>query len=101
MEREIPLLTVRQIAELGDEDVIILHRNFKPIQAYRMSVERYPVLVKRQHMDVPPVPLLPSPHLPPFLPNWRRRYLQPGAYSLFGPGDMARWPVIKREEETP
>jgi type IV secretory pathway TraG/TraD family ATPase VirD4 len=106
MEREVPLLTVRQIAELDDEEIIVLHRNFKPIQAKRMSIEKYPVLVERQQLAAPPVSLLPPPELPPFLPNWRRRYLHhgalrldAGAYPLFAPEAVAQWPIMYRNDD--
>jgi type IV secretory pathway TraG/TraD family ATPase VirD4 len=106
-EREIPLLSVRQIAELDDEEIIVLHRHFKPIQAHRMSIDKYPALIERQQLAAPPVPRLPHPHLHPSFPTWRRRALQPGAvrlnagaYPLYAPEAVAQWPVMVSKEET-
>ena len=71
-----------------------------------MSIDKYPVLAQRQQLTAPPAPLLPRPQLAPILPTWRRRYLQSGAmrltagaYPLFAPEDLARWPVMYGEEE--
>jgi type IV secretory pathway TraG/TraD family ATPase VirD4 len=101
-ERDIPLLSVRQLAEMDDEDVIIFHRNYKPMQAHRMGVEPYPELVTRQ-----PIFALPAPTPLPRFRRWHRRYLQPGAsrldpgpYALYAPETVARWPVMYRDEET-
>jgi type IV secretion system protein VirD4 len=104
-EREVPLLTVRELAELDDEDVLVFHRGFKPIRAKRMGITEYPVLRERQHLAPPPLPLLPSPQPPAYLPHWRRRYLQAGAlrltagaYPLYAREAVAHWPVMYREE---
>jgi type IV secretory pathway TraG/TraD family ATPase VirD4 len=106
-EREIPLLSVRQIAEMDDEDIIVLHRNYKPIQAHRMSIDKYPALVERQQLATPPVPCLPHSQPQMSLPNRPRRFLQPGAlglnsgpYPLYAPETVAHWPVMVRDETT-
>jgi type IV secretory pathway TraG/TraD family ATPase VirD4 len=106
-EREVPLLTVRELAELDDDDMLVFHRGYKPIRARRMGVADYPILQERQDLTAPPVPLLPAPEPHPFLPSWQRRYIQPGAfrldpgpYPLFAPATVARWPVMLGEEGT-
>src|SRR5690242_14842875 len=43
-EREVPLLTIRELAELDDEAVLVFHRNYKPIRAKRMGIMEHPVL---------------------------------------------------------
>jgi type IV secretory pathway TraG/TraD family ATPase VirD4 len=105
-EREVPLLTVRELAELDDEDVLVFHRGYKPIRARRMGITDYPILQARQDIAPPPVPLLPPAEPNEFLPLWRRRYLQPGAlrldpgaYPLYAPEAAVHWPVMIREEE--
>jgi type IV secretion system protein VirD4 len=107
-EREVPLLTVRELAELDDDDVLVFHRGYKPIQARRMGVSDYPILQGRQDLTPPPVPLLPRPVPHTFLPSWQRRSIQAGAlrldsgpYLLYAPETVARWPVMLREEEKP
>src|SRR3954463_5557614 len=78
-EREVPLLTVRELAELDDDDVLVFHRGYKPIRARRMGVSDYPILQGRQDLTPPPVPLLPRPVPHTFLPSWQRRYIHAGA----------------------
>jgi hypothetical protein len=92
---------------MDDEDVIIFHRNYKPIQAHRMGVESYPELVTRQQIAAPPIFALPAPTPLPRFPRWHQRYLQsgasrlsPGPYALYAPETLARWPVMYRDEET-
>jgi hypothetical protein len=103
----VPLLTVRELAELDDDDVLVFHRGYKPIRARRMGITDYPILRERQDLTPPPVPLLPPPEPPMFLPSWQRRYLHtgalrldPGPYPLYAPEIASRWPVMLREEET-
>jgi type IV secretory pathway TraG/TraD family ATPase VirD4 len=105
-EREVPLLTVRELAELDDDDVLVFHRGYKPIRARRMGITDYPILRERQDLTPPPVPLLPAPEPPTFLPSWQRRSLKagafrldPGPYPLYAPETTAPWPVMLREEE--
>jgi type IV secretory pathway TraG/TraD family ATPase VirD4 len=105
-EREVPLLTVRELAELDDDDVLVFHRGYKPIRARRMGITDYPALQERQNLAPPPVPLLSRPTPPEFLPLWRRRSLQTGAlrldagaYPLYAPEAVAHWPVMYRDEE--
>jgi type IV secretory pathway TraG/TraD family ATPase VirD4 len=74
-EREIPLLTARQIAQLDDEEILILHRNIPPIRARRFSLSFFPALAKRVHIDPPPLPALPRAGALRSLPN-----LEPPAY---------------------
>jgi hypothetical protein len=107
-EREVPLLTVRELAELDDHDVLVFHRGYKPIRARRMGITDYPILHERQNLTPPPVPLLPRPVQPTLLPSWQRRYLNagalrldPGPYPLYAPEAVAHWPVMYRDEETP
>ena len=37
VEQAVSLMTVQDIAELADEEIIVLHRNRKPIRAKRMD----------------------------------------------------------------
>jgi hypothetical protein len=71
-----------------------------------MGITDYPLLQGRRDIAPPPVPLLPRSVLPTLLPSWQRRSLNagalrldPGAYPLYAPEALARWPVMLREEE--
>jgi type IV secretory pathway TraG/TraD family ATPase VirD4 len=87
-EREVPLLTIRELAELGDDDILVFHRNYKPIQAQRMGFAKYPELALRQQIAPPPVPLLPPAPQPSFLPPWQQRSVGPGRYRI-DPGQFS------------
>jgi type IV secretory pathway TraG/TraD family ATPase VirD4 len=81
-EREIPLLTARQIAELSDDEILILHRNIPPVRAQRFNLQAFPALAKRLHIDPPPLPALAAPGEYPRFPLWNRRLVSPGQYRL-------------------
>jgi type IV secretory pathway TraG/TraD family ATPase VirD4 len=81
-EREIPLLTARQIAQLDDEEILILHRNIPPIRAKRFSLSAFPSLVRRLHIEAPPLPALPAPASYAPFPAWNRAFIGPGQYRL-------------------
>ena len=59
-EREVPLMTARQIMQLPDGRLIGFHRNRPPFQAESMQWWRYPELVARQKIPPPPIPSLPA-----------------------------------------
>ena len=46
VEQAVPLMTVQDVAELDDEEIIILHRNRKPIRAKRMDFRNSPELAR-------------------------------------------------------
>src|SRR5215217_5591968 len=56
-EREVPLLTVWELAELDDEDILVFHRGYKPIRARRMGTAEFPVLHERHLLEPPELPL--------------------------------------------
>jgi type IV secretory pathway TraG/TraD family ATPase VirD4 len=54
-------MTVQDIAELDDDEIIVLHRNRKPIRAKRMDWRNFPELA-RLTAEVPgPLPILQEP----------------------------------------
>jgi type IV secretory system conjugative DNA transfer VirD4/TraG family protein len=81
-EREVPLLTVRELAELDDEEILVFHRGYKPIRARRMGITDYPVLHERHLLAPPPLPLLAPLPLPPLLPSWQHQPLPSGQFRL-------------------
>jgi type IV secretion system protein VirD4 len=58
-ERPIPLLSSQEITQLQDEDVIVWHRNYKPMKVKRMDWRAFGLLKKRHSYEPPP--LIPLP----------------------------------------
>ena len=46
VEQAVSLMTAQDVAELDDEEIIILHRNRKPIRAKRMDFRNFPELAR-------------------------------------------------------
>ncbi len=59
VEQAVALMTAQAIKQLGDTDIIGFHRNLPPFRAHRMDWRRFPLLVKRQRIPPPRLPLLP------------------------------------------
>ncbi len=59
-ERPVPLLTSQEIGLMTDEEVLIWHRNFRPLKLKRMNWQEHPLLVKRRSIPAPPVAKLPT-----------------------------------------
>jgi type IV secretory pathway TraG/TraD family ATPase VirD4 len=90
-EREVPLFTPREIAELLDHQIIILHGSLKPIFANRVRRCDFPDVANLPHLQAPELPRLPAPAPLPMLPapvsysrfqRWDRQYLASGTYRL-------------------
>jgi type IV secretion system protein VirD4 len=58
-EQAVPLLTVRELMELGDRENIFFVKNLKPGRGIRLEYWEFPVLEKRRAMPPPPVRKLP------------------------------------------
>lgn len=58
-ERPVPLLASQDIGLLTDEEVIVWHRNFRPLKLKRMNWQEHHVLVKRRSIQAPKVWPLP------------------------------------------
>ena len=59
-EREVPLMTPRQIMQLPDGRLIGFHRNLPPFEAESLKWWRYPKLVSRKGLPPPTLPTLPA-----------------------------------------
>jgi type IV secretory pathway TraG/TraD family ATPase VirD4 len=59
VEQAVALMTAQAIKQLGDTDIIGFHRHLPPFRAHRMDWRRFPLLVKRQRIPPPRLPLLP------------------------------------------
>jgi len=59
-EQAIPLLTARDINELGYDEIIVFHSNHKPFRARRMDWRNFPDLVKRRALPPPAFSALPQ-----------------------------------------
>ena len=59
-EQAVPLLTARDISELGQDEIIAFHANRKPFRARRMDWRRFPVLTQRRAIAPPSLWPLPS-----------------------------------------
>jgi type IV secretory pathway TraG/TraD family ATPase VirD4 len=68
VERAVSLMTVQDVAELADEEIIVLHRNRKPIRAKRLDWRDFPQLVRLTTKQPGPPPILPDPEPIPDLP---------------------------------
>jgi type IV secretory pathway TraG/TraD family ATPase VirD4 len=58
-EQAVSLMTVQDITELTDTEIIGIHRNLKPFRAKRMDWREFPHLVKRTKTPPPQLPALP------------------------------------------
>ena len=66
-EQSVPLLTARDITELGYDDIIAFFSNLKPFRAKRMDWRSFPLLKQRRAIPPPklsPLPPLSEIHLP-------------------------------------
>jgi len=54
-------MTVQDIAELADEEIIVLHRNRKPIRAKRMDWRDFPQLARLTTEQPSLLPILQEP----------------------------------------
>jgi type IV secretory pathway TraG/TraD family ATPase VirD4 len=65
-EQAVSLMTVQDITELSETEIIGIHRNLKPFRAKRMDWRDFPHLAARTKTAPPPLPeLAPSPEIPP------------------------------------
>ena len=66
-EQAVPLMTVQDITQLAETELIGIHRNLKPFRATRMDWRLFPHLAQRTKLTPPELPILPavSDHLPP------------------------------------
>jgi type IV secretory pathway TraG/TraD family ATPase VirD4 len=65
-EQGVSLMTVQDITELSESEIIGIHRNLKPFRAKRMDWREFPHLVKRTKILPPQLPALPpAPEIPP------------------------------------
>jgi type IV secretory pathway TraG/TraD family ATPase VirD4 len=69
VEQAVPLMTVQDVAELDDEEIIILHRNRKPIRAKRMDFRNFPELARLTVASPSALPTLPEPAPIPDFPT--------------------------------
>jgi type IV secretion system protein VirD4 len=76
-EQAVSLLTARDIAELGLDEIIAFFSNRKPFRAKRMDWRAFPIL--KQRRAIPPPQLAALPQLEERLPSslWRRREIRP------------------------
>jgi hypothetical protein len=58
-EQAVSLMTVQDITELSESEIIGVHRNLKPFRAKRMDWREYPFLVQRTQLRPPDLPVLP------------------------------------------
>jgi type IV secretory pathway TraG/TraD family ATPase VirD4 len=65
-EQAVPLMTVQDITELAETEIIGIHRNLKPFRAKRMDWRDYPHLVARTKISPPELSALPpAPQISP------------------------------------
>jgi type IV secretion system protein VirD4 len=65
-EQAVPLMTVQDITELSETDIIGIHRNLKPFRAKRMDWRQFPRLDARTKLPPPELPKLPpAPKIAP------------------------------------
>jgi type IV secretion system protein VirD4 len=62
-EQAVPLMTVQEIMQMEDEEIIIRHRNLPPIRAYRIDWRDFPELAARRSLE--PTVVKPIAGLPP------------------------------------
>jgi type IV secretory pathway TraG/TraD family ATPase VirD4 len=78
-ERPRPLLSIQEITQLKDTDVLVWHRAYKPLKLKRMDWRAFPLLMQRRNISPPalqPLPpitdikqLKPQPFPPAHYPN--------------------------------
>jgi type IV secretory pathway TraG/TraD family ATPase VirD4 len=59
-EQAVPLLTAREISELGQDEIIAFHANRKPFRARRMDWRHFPLLTQRRSIAPPSLSPLPG-----------------------------------------
>jgi type IV secretory pathway TraG/TraD family ATPase VirD4 len=65
-EQAVSLMTVQDITELSETEIIGIHRNLKPFRAKRMDWRQFPHLAARTKLPPPPLPTLPpAPEIAP------------------------------------
>jgi type IV secretory pathway TraG/TraD family ATPase VirD4 len=65
-EQAVSLMTVQDITELSETEIIGIHRNLKPFRAKRMDWRQFPHLVARTEIAPPVLPTLPpAPEIAP------------------------------------
>jgi type IV secretion system protein VirD4 len=65
-EQAVPLMTVQDITELSETEIIGIHRNLKPFRAKRMDWREFPSLAARTKLPPPKLPKLPpAPEIAP------------------------------------
>jgi type IV secretory pathway TraG/TraD family ATPase VirD4 len=69
VEQAVSLMTVQDVAELADEEIIVLHRNRKPIRAKRIDWRNFPELVRLTSEPPSRLPVLPEPEAIADLPG--------------------------------
>jgi type IV secretory pathway TraG/TraD family ATPase VirD4 len=60
-EQAVSLMTVQDITELSETEIIGIHRNLKPFRAKRMDWRQFPNLATRTKIAAPVLPTLPPP----------------------------------------
>src|ERR1700720_4686521 len=60
-EQAVPLMTVQDITELSETEIVGIHRNLKPFRAKRMDWRQFPHLAARTKIAPPVLPALPPP----------------------------------------
>jgi type IV secretion system protein VirD4 len=58
-ERPRPLLSIQEITQLKDTDVLVWHREYKPLKLKRMDWRAFPCLLQRRNISPPPLQPLP------------------------------------------
>jgi hypothetical protein len=61
VEQAVSLMTAQDVAELADEEIIVLHRNRKPIRAKRMDWRDFPELTRLTTEPPSALPILQEP----------------------------------------
>ena len=65
-EQAVPLMTVQDITQLEETEIVGIHRNLKPFRAKRMDWRDYPHLAARTRIPPPQLAELPAaPEIPP------------------------------------
>jgi type IV secretion system protein VirD4 len=57
-EQAVPLMTIQDITQLSETEIIGVHRNLKPFRATRMDWRQFPHLVERTKLPPPELPYL-------------------------------------------
>jgi type IV secretory pathway TraG/TraD family ATPase VirD4 len=59
-ERPRPLLSIPEITQLKDADVLVWHRAYKPLKLKRMDWRAFPLLMQRRNISPPQLQPLPA-----------------------------------------